>query len=129
MLHAYDATGQDQPPPYNATIDLAPNSSIALVDGYSPYSATANNGARFLLNVDLEVVVDDVSYKFDYGQTTFIDKSQQLDKFLSTVSSTTVTTPIPGTSTTGKSGSLSSRLGSPLVAILVVLGTVMHVLR
>jgi hypothetical protein len=77
MLHAYDATGQDQPPPYNSTIDLAPNSSIALVDGYSPYSATANNDARFLLNVDLEVIVTGVSYKFDYDQTMFIDKSQQ----------------------------------------------------
>jgi len=127
MLHAYDGTGQDQPPPYNATIDLISNSSIVLVDEYSPYSATANNGARFLLNVDLEVVVDGVSYKFDYGQTTFIDKSQHLDKFLSTVTSTTVTSPIPGTTATGKSGSLSSRLGSPLVAILV--GTAMYVLR
>jgi len=66
--------------------------------GTSSNSATANNRARFLLNVDLEVVVDVVSYKFDYGQTT------------------------------GKSGSLSSRLGSPLEAILVV-GTVMYVLR
>jgi len=128
MLHAYDGTGQDQPPPYNATIDLISNSSIVLVDGYSPYSATANNGARFLLNVDLEVVVDGVSYKFDYGQTTFIDKSRHLDKFLSTVTSTTVTSPIPGTTATGKSGSLSSRLGSPLVATLIV-GTVMYILR
>jgi hypothetical protein len=129
MLHAYDGTGQDQPPPYNATIDLISNSSIALVDGYSPYSATANNGARFLLNVDLEVIVDGVSYRFDYGQTTFIDKSQQLDKFLSTVTWTTMTSPISGASTMGKSGSLSSRLGSPLVAILIVFGTVMYVLR
>ena len=128
MLHAYDGTGQDQPPPYNATINLISNSSIVLVDGYSPYSATANNGARFLLNVDLEVVIDGVSYKFDYGQTMFIDKSQQLDKFLSTVSSTTLTSLIPGTSTMGKSGSLSSRPGLPLVAMLVV-GTVIYILH
>ena len=127
MLHAYDGTGQDQPPPYNATIDLISNSSIALVDGYSPYSATANNGARFLLNVDLEVIIDGVSYKFDYGQATFIDKSQHLDKFLSTVTSTTVTPPIPSMSTTGKSCSLSSRLDSPLVTILI--GVAMCVLR
>lgn len=108
MLHAYDATGQDQPPPYNATIDLISNSSIVLVDEYSAYSATADNGARFLLNVDLEVIVDGVSYKFDYGQTTFIDKSQQLDKSLSTVSSTAVTSRVPGTTTTVKSSSLSA---------------------
>ena len=31
MLHAYDGTGRDQPPPYNATIDL--NFAIALVGG------------------------------------------------------------------------------------------------
>ena len=80
-----------------------------------------------MLNVNLEVVVDGFSYKFDYGQTTFIDKSQRLDKFLSSVTSTTVTPPIPGTSAMRKNGSLSSRLGSPLVAILV--DTVMHVLR
>jgi len=127
MLHAYDATGQDQPPPFNATIDLISNSSITLVDGYSPYSATANNGVRFLLNVDLEVVVDGVSYKFDYGQTTFIDKSQQLDKFLSTVSSTTATSPIPGTTTAAKSVSLSSRVDSSLVTVLIVFGTVLLV--
>ncbi|KIM38450.1 hypothetical protein M413DRAFT_241815 [Hebeloma cylindrosporum] len=126
MLHAYDGTGRDQPPPYNATIDLVSNSSIALVDGYSAYSAIANNGARFLLNVDLEVVVDGISYKFDYGQTTFIDKSQQLDKFLSTVTSTTATSPIPGT--TGKSSSFSPRLPSPVGAIFIVLVTVISVL-
>jgi hypothetical protein len=97
MLHAYDATGQDQPSPYNATIDLAANSSIALVDGYPPYSGTVNNGARFLLNVVLAVVFDGISYKFHYDQTKFIDKSQQSDKSLSTVSSTAVTSLIPGT--------------------------------
>jgi len=129
MLHGYDATGQDQPPPFNATIDLVSNSSITLVDGYSPYSATVNNGVRFLLNVDLEVVVDGVSYKFDYGQTTFIDKHQQLDKFLSTVSSTAAaTTPIPGTTAAGKIVSLSSRLDSSLLTGLIVFGTVMLVL-
>ena len=72
MLHAYDGTGQDQPPPYNTTIGLV---SIALVDGYSSYLAMANNGVRFLLTIDLEAAVDGVSYKFDYGQTMFVDKS------------------------------------------------------
>lgn len=75
MLHAYDGTGQDQPPPYNTTIDLVSNSSIALVNGYSPYFAMVNNGARFLLNIDLEAAVDGVWYKSDDGQTMFIDKS------------------------------------------------------
>jgi hypothetical protein len=102
VLHAYDATRQDQPSPYNATIDLITKSSIALVDGYFPYTTTANNAAQPLLNVDLDVIVGGVSYKFDYGQTTFIDKTQQLDRFPSNVSSTTVTSPIPGTSTAGK---------------------------
>ena len=77
--------------------------------------------------MDLEVVVDGVSYKFDYGQTTFIDKSQQLDKFLSTVSSTTATSPIPGTTTAAKSVSLSSRVDSSLVTVLIVFGTVLLV--
>jgi len=88
-----------------------------------PGSDNDNKGARFLLNVDLEVISDGVSYKFDYGQTTFIDKSQHWINFLSTV-----TSPIPGTSTTGKSGSLSARLGSPWVAIHIVFGTVMLIL-
>ena len=76
MLYAYDGTGQDPPLPYNATIDLISNSLIALVDGYSLYSASVNHTVCFLLSVDLEVVVDGVSYKFDYDQTTFIEKSQ-----------------------------------------------------
>lgn len=111
MLHAYDSTGQNQPPPYNTTIDLVSNSSIALVDGYSPYLAMANNGVHLLLNIYLEAAIDGVSYKFDYSQTMFVDKSQRLDKFLSTVTLTTVISPIPGTTVTGKSDSLSARLG------------------
>lgn len=86
-----------------------------------------NNGARFLLNIDLEAAVDGVWYKSDDGQTMFIDKSWRLDKFLSTVTSTTVISPIPGTTATGKGDSLSARLGSPLVAILLV-GAAMYVL-
>ena len=67
MLHAYDGTGQDQPPAYNTTIAPIANSSISLADGHPPYSATPNNGARFLLNVDLEAIIYGVSYKFYYG--------------------------------------------------------------
>jgi hypothetical protein len=45
-----------------------------------------------------EIVVDGVSYDFNYCQTTLIDRSRHLNKFLSTV-----TSPIPGTTTIEKS--------------------------
>ena len=97
-----------------------------MVDGYSAYSATANNSDRTLLSVDLEVVVDGVSYIFDYGQTTFIDKSGFLDKALSTVSSTSAKSSIPGSTT--KSGSLPASHGLPLVVFVVALAAIMTLL-
>ena len=81
--------------------------------------------------MDLEVIIDGACalYKFDHGQTTFINKSRRLDRFLSTVTWTAVMSPIPGTTTKGKSGSLSLRLSSPLVlVVLIVLATVTLVL-
>jgi len=125
VLHAFDGSGQTQLP-YNATVDLTPNATITLVDGYSSYSAKANNSDRSLLIVDLEVVVDGVSYRFDYGQTTFIDKSGFLDKPLSTVGSTPARSSIPGSTT--KNGSLPTSQGPPLVGFLVALAVIMTLL-
>jgi hypothetical protein len=125
VLHAFDGSGQTHLP-YNVTINLTPNASITLVDGYSAYSAKANTSDRLLLNVDLEVVVGGVSYTFDYGQTTFIDKSSFLDKNLSTVSSTSAASSIPGS--TAKSNSLPASHGPPLVGFLVALSTIVMIL-
>jgi len=128
MLHAFDATGSIPTLPLNVTTDLTPNASIILVDGYSAYTANANNGDRIMMSVDLEVVVDGVSYKFDYGQTTLIDKNTFLKKSLSTVStmsSTSATSSIPGA---GKSGSLPALHKSYLVGFLVGFATIMTVL-
>jgi hypothetical protein len=129
MLHAFDGTGLTQLP-YNVTVDLTPDASITLVDGYSSYSAKVNpGGTRFLLSVDLEVIFDGVSYSFDYGQTTFVDKSSLLDKSLSTVStmsSTSATSSIPGAK--GKSGSRAAPHGPHFVGFLVALAAIMMVL-
>jgi hypothetical protein len=63
------------PAPFNATVDLKLNTSLAPLQGYSFYTATVEDQG-FQLTVDIHsVAADGTIYTEDFKQTTFLDNT------------------------------------------------------
>ncbi|KDR67433.1 hypothetical protein GALMADRAFT_79879 [Galerina marginata CBS 339.88] len=111
QIHASDYSSRGSGPLLNTTIELQRNATKTFVEGYDLYTAhvaTAGGG----LNVDMEVIINGVSYAVDYISAATIDQLGPLSTITNITTSSISTA--PGTNTSSPSSAVPMHL-LPLV--------------